>query len=104
MDSLVGRYKIKMKTSKWTSRVFFHLIDVALVNAYILYHREMKKKNRAYKMELGQFRTNVAEFLCTLGEVDQYPKQVQDVLHLTQLYQCEDESRICHQVKYATIE
>lgn len=33
MDGLLGRYHIRMKTRKWTNRIFFHLIDV--VNSYI---------------------------------------------------------------------
>jgi len=37
MDGLIGRYKIRLMTRKWTSKVFFHLLDVAMVNAYILY-------------------------------------------------------------------
>lgn len=53
MDNLAGRYKIRMKTSKWTSRVFYHLIDVAMVNAYILYHREMKKEKSCLQNGIG---------------------------------------------------
>lgn len=46
MYGLIGRYHIRMKTSEWTNRVFYHLIDVAMVNAYIFYHRTQKATER----------------------------------------------------------
>lgn len=61
IDGLIGRYHIRMKTRKWTNRIFYHLIDVAMVNAYILYHRLHSEKE---KIELPVFRSEVAESLC----------------------------------------
>lgn len=61
MDGLLGRYHIRMKTRKWTSRIFYHLIDVAMVNSYILYHRLHPEMG---KLNLPLFRTEVAESLC----------------------------------------
>lgn len=60
MDGLIGRYHIKMKTRKWTNRLFHHLIDVSLTNAYILYNRVRVDG----KMELADFRSSIAEALC----------------------------------------
>lgn len=37
MDGLLGRYHIRMKTVKWMSRFFYHVLDLAMVNAYLLY-------------------------------------------------------------------
>lgn len=63
MDGLLGRYHIRMKTNKWTNRLFFHLLDVAMVNAYILYHR----LQRPDLIELPIFRSQVAEAMCKIG-------------------------------------
>lgn len=63
MDGLMGRYHIRMRTTKWSNRIFYHLIDVALVNAYILYHRI----NPHNKIELPEFRNDIAESLCKAG-------------------------------------
>lgn len=63
MDSLLGRYHIRMKTNKWTNRLFFDLLDVAMVNAYILYHRLPHPD----LIELPIFRTEIAEAMCTIG-------------------------------------
>lgn len=64
MDGLLGRYRIHMKTRKWSNRIFYHLIDVAVINAYLLYHRIHPHKE---KIELPMFRTQVAESLCLCG-------------------------------------
>ena len=36
-DQLINKYNILMKTNKWWKILFFHLIDISVVNAYILY-------------------------------------------------------------------
>lgn len=66
MDGLLGRYHIRMKTRKWPNRIFFHLIDVAMVNAYILYHRIHQTKEN---IQLQLFRSEVAESLCKFETV-----------------------------------
>lgn len=60
MDGLIGRYHIQMKTRKWTNRLFHHLIDVSIVNAYILYRRVRTDDH----MDLPSFRSSIAEALC----------------------------------------
>lgn len=60
LDGLIGRYHIKMKTGKWTNRIFYHLIDVAMVNAYLLFKRVRVDD----KIDLPTFRSMVAEALC----------------------------------------
>lgn len=60
MDGLIGRYHIEMKTNKWTNRIFHHLIDVAMVNAYLLFRRVRIDD----KVNLPKFRSDVAEALC----------------------------------------
>lgn len=39
MDGLMGRYHIRAKSQDAMVRVFYHLIDMAITNAYILYRR-----------------------------------------------------------------
>lgn len=64
MDGLIGRYHIRIKTRKWTNRVFFHIMDTAMVNAYVLFHR-LHKGDKG--IQLPKFRTEVAESLCAVG-------------------------------------
>ena len=66
MDSLIGRYKIPWKTSKYTNRLFTHLLDVAMVNAYILFHKINNPDPKEIQYQLPNFRSQVAQVLCTL--------------------------------------
>lgn len=59
MDGLLGRYHIRLKTKSASLRIFYHLIDMAMVNSYLL-HRRIHGKI----FELPEFREEVAEVLC----------------------------------------
>lgn len=63
MDGLLGRYQITMKTHSASKRLFFHFIDMAVVNAYLLYRRFHGKNS----LNLPDFREEVAEALCYAG-------------------------------------
>ncbi|XP_047124186.2 piggyBac transposable element-derived protein 1-like [Hydra vulgaris] len=62
-DDLLGRYHIRMKTVKWTSRFFYHVLDLAMINAYLL-HKRINRQNKACNIQLPQFRKEVAAMLC----------------------------------------
>ena len=42
-DQLINKYNILMKTNKWWKTLFFHLIDIAVVNSFILYKLWLKQ-------------------------------------------------------------
>lgn len=64
LDSIVGRYKIKMRSRKWYMRLFYHLIDITVINAWLLYRRNNQNKT---VMKLADFRLEVASTLCKIG-------------------------------------
>ncbi|KAF0753368.1 piggyBac transposable element-derived protein 3-like [Aphis craccivora] len=37
MDSMIGRYRIIMKSKKWCMKKFYHMVDMTIVNAWLLY-------------------------------------------------------------------
>lgn len=45
LDANVGRYKIRLKSKKWYLRIFYHLFDLCVINAWLLYQRVAKEKN-----------------------------------------------------------
>jgi len=74
LDSLIGLYRSRLRSKKWYLRIFFHLIDMMIVNAWILY-RECRRHNPALKsMRLHDFKSDVAAVFCS-AEVDAKPKK-----------------------------
>lgn len=67
LDSFIGKHKIKMRTRKWYMRLFYHLLDVILINSWLLYKRVEMQRQNTPKMQLRQFRLEVAKSLCLCG-------------------------------------
>lgn len=67
IDSIMGRYKIKLRSKRWQVRVFYHLLDLVMANAWLLY-----KKNRSNNTEkllpAAEFRLQIAETLLKYGQ------------------------------------
>lgn len=65
LDSFLGRYHIKIRSKKWYLRIFYHLLDVTMVNAWILYKRvAAQRSENTSLLTLSQFRIEVATCLC----------------------------------------
>lgn len=62
LDSILGYYRIKIRSKKWYHRIFFHLIDMITVNAWLLWRR-----NTGKEMQLKYFKAQVADCLCKEG-------------------------------------
>ncbi|KAH9631151.1 hypothetical protein HF086_001086 [Spodoptera exigua] len=63
MDSFLGRYRIRVKSRKWYIRLFYHMLDMATINSWVLYKKA--NKNRSQKlMSLADFRSELANTLC----------------------------------------
>lgn len=77
MDSYLGRYRIRMKSRKWTTRLFYHLLDMTVINAWVLYKKVLTKKGENPKqiMNLADFRTDLAESLCKYRAYDHDTKR-----------------------------
>lgn len=66
MDSYLGRYRIQMKSRKWYMRLFHHLLDLTVINSWVLYKQVHTKTGIGAKeiMSLAEFRTELADTLC----------------------------------------
>lgn len=64
-DGLIGRYRIRVKTRKYTNRLMYHLLDLAMVNAYVLFKRVHKTDQSSGLYQLPNFRSEVAKVMCT---------------------------------------
>ncbi|CAB3977807.1 Hypothetical predicted protein [Paramuricea clavata] len=69
-DMLIALYRTKIKTKRWYLKVLFHCVDIAKVNAWILYRRhcDMGKVPKKQQQPLLDFNIAIAESLIKCGK------------------------------------
>uniref|UniRef100_A0A8C2ZIU9 PiggyBac transposable element-derived protein domain-containing protein n=1 Tax=Cyclopterus lumpus TaxID=8103 RepID=A0A8C2ZIU9_CYCLU len=65
-DALIGYYKVIHKTMKWYKTFFYHFMDIAIVNAFLL-HKDLTKGRREIPLSQKEFRETLAEQLAEVG-------------------------------------
>ena len=72
-DMFISLYRINMKTRRWYIKIFWHLVDIAKVNAWILYRRHRKQLEIPKKQELPllDFVLEISEGLISSNKVVQ---------------------------------
>ena len=70
-DMLIALYRIEVKTMRWYVKIFWHLVDIAKVNAWLLYrrHYEQAGKPKKYEKSLLEFTTDIADALMHANKV-----------------------------------
>lgn len=66
LDSNIGRFRIRMKSRKWYFRLFYHLVDLAVINSWILHRRVAEQKNET-AMTQKKFRVDLLQSLLKIG-------------------------------------
>lgn len=61
LDSMLGYYRIQIRSKKWYMRVYFHFLDMICVNSWILWRRTLK--NNDLYLPLSEFKLGIAEVL-----------------------------------------
>ncbi|KOB65098.1 putative piggybac transposable element-derived, partial [Operophtera brumata] len=62
LDALLGYYRIQIRSKKMYHRIFFHMIDMITVNAWLLYRRRNDDVANTW-LPLCEFKVAVAEAL-----------------------------------------
>lgn len=71
IDSIMGRYKILVRSNRWQVRMFYHLLDLTMSNAWLLYRRVLKSTSGTSSqkpLNSFDFRLEIAETLCKMGK------------------------------------
>ena len=62
MDMLIALYPCKFKVRRWPMKIFFHLLDLTLCNAWLLYQLEFNRTHPGEKhLDLYHFKRSVSE-------------------------------------------
>lgn len=66
-DMLISLYRTSFKTKRWYIKILFHLVDIAKVNAWLIYRRhcDQLKVAKRSQMSLLQFTSGIASGLTT---------------------------------------
>lgn len=68
LDSLIGRYKIIIRTTKWYMHIFYHLVDLTIVNSWIVYTNSKNQIDRKENdLTVAEFKMEIAEYFCKIG-------------------------------------
>jgi len=67
LDGLIGRYKIKLRSRKWYIRLWYHFIDVSIVNSWLLYKRCQHENNELVNYTLANWRAEIGSTLTSTG-------------------------------------
>ncbi|XP_055087231.1 piggyBac transposable element-derived protein 3-like [Periophthalmus magnuspinnatus] len=67
-DMFAALYRIDIRPRRWYLRILFYLIDLSLVNGWLLYRRHLIQKQEKKYMPLLDFRAQVADALIKVGK------------------------------------
>ncbi|CAG4938141.1 unnamed protein product [Parnassius apollo] len=68
IDSIMGIYKIRLRSKRWQVRLFYHYLYFTMANAWLLYKRvsKYKKLSASSILSSADFRQEVAVTLCKM--------------------------------------
>lgn len=67
-DMFAALYRIELRPRRWYLRILYYLIDLSLVNGWLLYRRHLTQKQEKKYMPLLDFRAQVAVALIKVGK------------------------------------
>lgn len=79
VDQMCGNYSVSRRTRKWPLAIFFQLLNIAGINANILYNNtQMEKKHKTRRSFLKSLSMNLMKnYLCERAEMTNFPTDIQ---------------------------
>ena len=70
-DMMLSLYRVKLKSRRWYMPIFYHLLKVAVTNAWILYRRycNLNGNDKKSQHSLVSFQNHVASDLINVGRL-----------------------------------
>jgi len=94
-NQLISYYEIDVRMKKWWKRLFNHLIDIAVVNSYILYN----KSGRGEVLSQKKFRESIVLSVIAKYKVEQISKELA-CEHLIRRTNKQRTCKGCYEKKY----
>ncbi|XP_058872197.1 piggyBac transposable element-derived protein 4-like [Acipenser ruthenus] len=69
-DALIKYYNMAQKTKKWYKKIFYHFIDIAVVNSFLL-HKELAQAQTTKALSQKTFREELCKQLVDIRLVEQ---------------------------------
>jgi hypothetical protein len=65
LDQMFARYTVQQETRRWTMAIFYGMINIAVVNALVIYAHNMRKDQPEKKIKRKDFLLRIAHDLVT---------------------------------------
>ena len=69
-NQLIRYYELNRKTIKWWKRIFFHLLDIVIVNSFIIYKKYLNANitQKQYRIEI--IKTIIKKYNIKIGRIN----------------------------------
>ena len=89
LDSQIERHSNKMRPRRWYMCIFYHLLDITLVNSWLLFRRIHGNSSRLF-----DFRFEVGKASCKIYK-NHFPRQGHPSSEMEKSYSREKKERTC---------
>ena len=109
-DQMLSNHNVRQKCYRWWKVLFFHLIDIAIVNSFLLFQQyraqnpEVEALHRMKSYSIANFREALVRQICNWSEYDNPPAYVRktpgpgqfETVHMPQVSEYKRNCTVCY--------